>query len=137
MGQADGVPVAAPRGACQPLSAAGAAALDCDANGCAARDDIGLLDGDPHPVDAGIVDVKSDEITQDPLGCVRRIYDHFDLELSPEAQKRMRAFVDDNPREKHGVHRYGLDEFGLDQDSVDAAFEEYRERFHVKREPYT
>lgn len=88
-------------------------------------------------VDARIVDLQFDEIVGDPMGCVGRIYEHFGLELSPEAEKRMRAFVDDNPREKHGVHRYGLESFGLDQESVDAAFEQYLERFHVKREPYT
>ncbi len=87
-------------------------------------------------VDSNIVDLQFDEIVSDPMACVRRIYAHFDLELRPEAEKRMRAFVDDNPREKHGVHRYSLESFGLAQDSVDAAFELYRKRFDVKPEPY-
>lgn len=83
-----------------------------------------------------IVDLQFDEIVSDPMGCVRRIYDHFDLPLGAEAESRMKAYVSDNPREKHGVHRYGLESFGLAPDEVDAAFADYRDRFAVKREPY-
>lgn len=87
-------------------------------------------------VDARIVDLQFDEIVSDPMACVRRIYGHFGLDLPPEAVTRMHAYIDDNPREKHGVHRYGLEDFGLEQGEVDAAFKDYRERFAVKREPY-
>ena len=87
-------------------------------------------------LDARIVDLHFDEIVADPMGCVRRVYDRFGLPLSAEAELRMKAYVHDNPREKHGVHRYGLASFGLEQGAVDEAFAGYRERFGVKREPY-
>jgi hypothetical protein len=87
-------------------------------------------------LDERIVDLHFGEIVADPMACVQRIYDHFDLELSAEAETRMKAYVADNPREKHGVHRYGLAAFGLDQDVVDAAFAGYRDRFGVEQEPY-
>jgi hypothetical protein len=43
----------------------------------------------------------------------------------------VRAYLADNPRDKHGTHRYTLEEFGLDRGEVDAAFADYRERFGV------
>jgi len=87
-------------------------------------------------LDARIVDLHFDEIVRDPMGCVRRVYERFDLPLDTEAEARMLAYVNDHPRDKHGVHRYGLADFGLDQESVDEAFKGYRERFGVEREPY-
>jgi hypothetical protein len=83
-----------------------------------------------------IVDLSFDEIVADPMGCVRRVYERFDMPLTTEAETRMRTFVAAHPRDKHGVHRYGLESFGLDQDRVDEAFKGYRERFGVKREPF-
>jgi hypothetical protein len=83
-----------------------------------------------------IFDLHFHEILSDPLACVRRIYQHFDLELTPEANKRMQAYMDAHPRDKHGEHRYSLDGFGLDQDEVHAAFERYSTHFGVQPEPY-
>ncbi len=47
---------------------------------------------------------------------VRRIYEHFDLELTPAAEAAMQRFLLANPKNKDGVHRYSLEEFGLDPD---------------------
>lgn len=84
-----------------------------------------------------IVDLHFGEIVSNPMGCLRRVYEHFDMPLTAEAEARMRAYVAAHPREKHGVHRYGLAPFGLDPSSVDEAFKGYRDRFGVTREPYT
>jgi hypothetical protein len=43
----------------------------------------------------------------------------------------VRDYLAENPRDKHGTHRYTLEDFGLDRDEVDAAFAPYRERFGV------
>ena len=87
-------------------------------------------------LDARILDLQFDEIVSDPLGSVRKVYEHFDLPLTSETEARMKAFIAENPREKHGVHRYGLDSFGLEAADVEAAFARYRERFDVALEPY-
>ncbi len=69
---------------------------------------------------------------QDPFGTTRRIYEHFGLELTRAVEQGVRDYLDANPRDKHGSHRYTLEEFGLDRDEVDAASAEYRERFGVQ-----
>ena len=46
-----------------------------------------------------IFDLHFQEIVADPLGCVRRVYAHFDLELTPETLKRMQTYLDAHPRD--------------------------------------
>jgi hypothetical protein len=78
-----------------------------------------------------VVDVQYDDTVSDPVGTVARVYEHFGLERTPAVDDGVRAYLAENPRDKHGAHRYTLEEFGLDRDEVDAAFATYRERFGV------
>jgi hypothetical protein len=78
-----------------------------------------------------VIDVQYDDTVNDPVGTVTRVYEHFGLERTPEVDDGVRAYLADNPRDKHGAHRYTLEEFGLDRDQVDAAFASYRDRFGV------
>jgi hypothetical protein len=89
---------------------------------------------DRMPQHAGqFIDVQFQEILKDPMGVVRRIYEHFDLPLTAEAERRMRAFIASNPRDKHGTHRYTPAMFGLDAHQIGQQFEEYYRRFDVPR----
>ena len=81
------------------------------------------------------LDLHFQEILADPLGCVRRIYRHFDLELGDSALARMRAHLALHPRDEHGTHQYSLAGFGLDAEEVGLAFKAYCERFGVAPEP--
>ena len=83
-----------------------------------------------------ILDLHMQEIVGDPIGAVRRIYAHFDLEISPQFEERMRAYVAAHPKDEHGEHRYGLEAFGLEPEAINAAFKSYREHFGVQPEPY-
>jgi hypothetical protein len=74
-------------------------------------------------------DVRYVDLLRDPLGSVRRIYRHFDLALTRAAEERMRRFLAQHPKDKHGRHRYTLGEFGLDPDEEGARYRAYRERF--------
>ncbi len=83
-----------------------------------------------------ILDLSMREIVGDPIACVERIYRHFDLELSAEAQERMQRYLAAHPKDEFGVHRYSLEAFGLEEEAVSAAFKGYRERFDVAPEPF-
>ena len=83
-----------------------------------------------------ILDVSMGEIVSDPIACVEKIYAHFDLTVSDEFRARMRDYVAAHPKDEFGVHRYSLEAFGLEEESVNAAFKGYRERFGVTPEPY-
>jgi hypothetical protein len=51
--------------------------------------------------------------------------------MSPEGAKRMRAFIAENPKGKHGVHRYTPEEYGVDPEAVRREFRGYIERFDL------
>ena len=86
---------------------------------------------DTLPADR-VVDVHYEDTVQDPGGTVRRVYEHFGLPMTPAVEAAVTGYLAENPRDKHGTHRYTLEEFGLDRDEVDEAFAPYRERFGVK-----
>jgi len=90
---------------------------------------------DRHPEHAHrFCDLHFQEIAADPIGCVRRIYAQFELELSPQTLARMQAHLAAHPRDEHGLHRYSLAMFGLDAELVSRRFERYRTRFRVASE---
>ena len=82
--------------------------------------------------DDRVVDVHYDDTVNDPVGTVQRIYAAFDLPLTAAADEGVRAYLQANPRDKHGSHRYSLEEFGLDRAEVSDAFAGYRERFDIR-----
>jgi hypothetical protein len=84
--------------------------------------------------DARFHDVMFTDFVRDQLGVVQRVYDAFDLPMSDEAVRAMRAFVDDNPQGKHGVHEYTPEEFGLVPAEVRADFAEYVDHFDLASE---
>jgi hypothetical protein len=86
------------------------------------------------PPDARVFDVQFAELLRGEIGMVRRIYAHFDLVLSSEAESRMRAFLAENPRDKHGRHRYALASAGLDPATERRRYARYQERFAVPSE---
>ena len=80
------------------------------------------------------VDVHYHELVRDPLTVVRRIYAHLDVPLTDNAEQRMRHFLAENPKDKHGPHRYSLETFGLDAADLAHRFKAYREHFGIPSE---
>lgn len=81
-----------------------------------------------------VVDVQYADIVADPLGTVRRIHAHFGAAVPAEAEVAMRAYLADNPKDKHGAHRYSLEQFGLDRGQVEGQARAYHKRFDVPPE---
>ncbi|MFU8877602.1 MAG: sulfotransferase family protein [Wenzhouxiangellaceae bacterium] len=75
------------------------------------------------------LDISYRDIVADPIATVARIYGHFGLDFSEQAEAGMREFLARNPKDKHGRHRYTLEQFGLDPEHERARFAEYRQRF--------
>jgi hypothetical protein len=80
-------------------------------------------------------DVHYHEFLRDPVAMVERIYEHFGIELSSDAEQRIRRFLVENPQGKKGEHRYDPARFGLDARDVHERYRSYLERFGVEREP--
>ena len=76
-------------------------------------------------------DVRYKDLVRDPMFVVRRIYDHFELVLTPEAERAMLRFLTDNPQNKNGVHSYSLETYGLQRDAERCRFEFYTDYFGI------
>lgn len=80
------------------------------------------------------VDIHYHDLIRDPMAAVRRIYAHFGSPLTEAATARMRRFLAENPKDKHGPHRYSLTSFEFDQDDLARRFKAYCEHFGVPSE---
>jgi len=78
-----------------------------------------------------ILDVQYVDIVRDPLGIIRRIYDYFGEPFSPQAEAAMQAYMDNNPKGKHGKHSYALEEYGLTREGVHSHFRDYIKKFNI------
>lgn len=96
----------------------------------ALRDAAAVRAADPR-AEQRFLDLRHGEIVEDPLREVRRLYDHFGLDLGAEAADRMRRWIREHPRDEHGVHRYTLEEFGIDRERHGSWFRDYREEHGV------
>ena len=75
------------------------------------------------------LDVRYRDLVKDPIGAVRHVYTHFDIPFTTIAETRMRRYLADSPKDKHGAHVYSLTQFGLNPDQERERYREYRERF--------
>lgn len=81
------------------------------------------------------VDILFHEYMADQKGTVARVYALAGLEMTPEAEARINAFLAANPRGKHGRVDYDLiGDFGVDIGALRERFGFYYDRFPVQRE---
>ena len=83
---------------------------------------------------ARFFDLPFADIVADPVGAVKRMYDHFGLALAPGGEKRMHDWHANHPQGEHGEHRYAAGAFGLSQGEIDERFRRYTERFEIPRD---
>jgi len=78
-----------------------------------------------------ICDIQYDEIRREPIGAVRRIYEHFGWTLSREAEQRMRLLLASQAERQSANHRYDLSQFGFSAEEVLSKFKTYCQRFDL------
>ena len=78
------------------------------------------------------LDVRHKDFHADPLGVVRRIYDHFGFTLSAQAEQRMQERIRANPEGRFGEHRYTPEEFGLHPQQIRERFATYMDRYGLR-----
>lgn len=78
-----------------------------------------------------IYDIQYTDQLRDPIGEMRKVYDHFGEPLTAEAEVAMAKLLANNPQGKHGKHVYSLEEFGLTAAGVRKHFQDYCERFNI------
>ena len=84
--------------------------------------------------DDTVFDLQYAELMDDPVGSVERIYRHFNMELDDLGRRRMAAWMEENPQDRFGRHRYTLDQFGLSAEEVRDQFANYVKKYEVPSE---
>lgn len=79
-------------------------------------------------------DVYYRDLTKDPIGVIRGLYEKMDRPLTAEAELRMIGWLRDNKPDKHGAHVYDASDFGLTHEYLETTLSKYLTRFnHVFR----
>jgi len=81
-----------------------------------------------------ILDVHYGDLVRDPVAVIRQIYEYFGYSFDAQFEARIVKWLDENPKGKHGTHRYSLEDFGLTSEEVDRRFSDYRTRFGIVSE---
>ncbi len=82
---------------------------------------------------AQFADVYFQDVLQNPIAVVEKIYDQFGLELSVESRARMADHLQRKPRHVHGKIEYSLEQFGLSVAEHSQRFERYYETYNLAR----
>lgn len=83
-----------------------------------------------------VIDVLFTDFMADTFGTIKGIYEQLDLELTPDAEARMRSFLDAHPGDGGGGGtRYRFENTGLDADELRERSRRYQERFGIPSEP--
>ena len=80
-----------------------------------------------HP--GQFLDIRHDDFVADPWPHIDAVYGARGDQLTSEARAGMQAWLDGNPKGKHGKHEYTLAEYGISEDEVDELFASYSERY--------
>ena len=72
------------------------------------------------------VEIDSSFLVVDPIGEMRKMYDYFEMTLTPQTESAMSHYMDNDPKKtSYGQHKYTLEEFGLTKDILREEFKEY------------
>jgi hypothetical protein len=80
--------------------------------------------GDARFADISIVDIQSN-----PLAAIKRAYAQLDIPLDERSQAAIQNWAGSHKPGVHGRHVSHLEDFGLNPNQVQAAFENYTQRF--------
>jgi hypothetical protein len=77
-----------------------------------------------------IYDIQYADQLRDPIGQMRKLYAHFNEQLTPESEAAMVTLLADNSQ---GKHDYRLEEFGLTAAGMRRHFQDYCERYDISQ----
>ncbi len=93
----------------------------------ALRRGMATRDRDPEP--DRHIDVDYPSLMRDPVGTVATLCERVGMTFDDSSRAAVRGWLDDNPQNQHGVHRYTAADFGLDDGRLRARFDFYSRRF--------
>lgn len=77
------------------------------------------------------LDVAHRDLIADPKGTIRRIYAWLDLELTPDVERTIFDWQDENRMGAQGTHRYTAEQYGLTTSQIRSDYDFYIRHFDV------
>jgi len=77
---------------------------------------------DPEFEKKHFIDFQYKEIVANPYECIKKAYGQFGFDFTEEYAAKMKHYLAENPKGKHGKHDYHLKSFGLTDQMVREAF---------------
>ncbi len=84
--------------------------------------------------DAIFYDMHFSDFVADQFAVISDIYRALELPMTDEGAARMKAFIADNPKGKHGIHSYTPEEYGIEPDVVRRDLKGYIEQLNLAPE---
>lgn len=81
--------------------------------------------------EARICDSRFQDLMDNPIGCIEKIYQHFEMSLTELARTQMKDYLAGKPREKFGTHHYDVGENELSERRY---FRKYQRAYDVPDE---
>jgi len=78
------------------------------------------------------IDIQYNDLVNDPINVVEKIYDRFNIKHSDHFHYRMEEYLKKNPQHKFGKHHYSLEEHNLTDENIINTFSSYIDKYHVK-----
>ena len=78
---------------------------------------------------SNLFDMTYNDLMQQPIETIRRMYDYYNLEWSNEFQTAMRSWLEKNPQGKQGRHSYSLNDFDFTHQDIETRYADYLNLF--------
>lgn len=89
-----------------------------------------------HPErESQIIDAVYNDTFADPIAMVHRIYEKFEMDVTPEFEERMKAYLANNKQGKHGRHRYSNEEYAIDTEKLRTRYLDYFDKYNFTTDP--
>lgn len=75
------------------------------------------------------LDVRYEDIVNDPVALARDIYRHFDIGIDEQGEQVLHQWRQGNQQHKYGRHEYRLEDYGLEKDRINTRLARYREAY--------
>ncbi|MYH87263.1 MAG: sulfotransferase [Acidimicrobiaceae bacterium] len=81
-----------------------------------------------------MADIHFVDLMSDPVGAIRRAYEHLNIPFPEEMAESVPAYLADKPKGKFGPHRYEASRLGLDESRLRDDFSDYIDHYGVTLE---
>lgn len=79
--------------------------------------------------DDRVIDIYFADFIRDPAGTIETIYAKWDIPFTNDFKEKIHEFMKNNPKNKHGEHKYACDEYGLTDGNIAKNFGNYMASF--------